>query len=322
MSTTAGPRPGLPTAGAGEGARPAGPGDRADRVTSGLAVANLVAQLAIIATGGAVRLTGSGLGCSTWPMCEPGSFTPVFHEATSIHPYVEFGNRTMTGVLSVVALALIWALYRREPVRHRRVRHLGWAVLAGIGLQAVVGGMSVWYDLHPAIVGSHMLFSLGLVAVSAYLLVRLRRPDAPAEPLLDGAARALPWLLAAVSLAVVVLGTVVTGAGPHSGDAEVGYRYAVDPAAAARWHGASVWLFLAVLAVLGVRLLRTRDRTLATARKGWWLLLAATLANGAIGYVQYLTGLPELLVGLHMVGAGLVVAAATLTCSGLYVRRP
>ncbi|MPV35806.1 cytochrome oxidase assembly protein [Georgenia subflava] len=288
-----------------------------------MAVANLIAQIGIIVTGGAVRLTGSGLGCSEWPMCEPGSFTPVFHEATSIHPYIEFGNRTITGVLTVIAVALLWAVYRREPVASRPggVKALAWVVLGGIALQAVIGGITVWVDLHPAIVGSHMLISLALVAVSAYLLVRLRSADGPARPLLAGPARVLPWLLATLAALMVALGTVVTGTGPHSGDEDAAFRYALDPLIVTRAHALSVWLFVAVAVAGAVLLLRRRtDPSLDGARRAWWWLLAVTLAEGVIGYTQYFTGLPEVLVGLHMLGAALVVTTATFACSGLYSR--
>ncbi|UNX56042.1 COX15/CtaA family protein [Georgenia sp. TF02-10] len=330
MSTATDPRRRTGTAGRGTPAGTAGPGGparpgrptggRVDRLTWGLAVANLLAQVAIVVTGGAVRLTGSGLGCSTWPMCEPGSFTPVLHEATTIHPFIEFGNRTMTGVLSVVAVALLWALYRREPTASRPpgVRRLAWFVLAGIALQAVIGGITVWYDLHPAIVGSHMLISLALVAVSAYLLVRLRAGDGPAVPLLTGPARALPWLLAAAAAVVVALGTVVTGTGPHSGDEDQGFRYALDPLVVTRAHASAVWLFVLVV-VAGLVVLHRR-RVPGGVRRAWWALVAVTAVEGVIGYVQYFTGLPEVLVGLHMLGAALLVTAATFACGALYAR--
>lgn len=322
VSTTTDPRRDPPAAAGagGAGARTS----RVDRLTWRLAVANLVAQLAIIITGGAVRLTGSGLGCPEWPLCEPGSLVP--RDMSSIHPYVEFGNRLMSPVLTAIAVALLLAVHRREPVasRPRALKRLPWWVLVGIGFQAVVGGMSVWTDLHSTIVGVHMLASLVLVGFSVYLLHRLRSADTPARPLLAGAARALPWALAVLVAAVVVLGTVVTGAGPHSGDVEVGHVYDVDPALAARWHAVSVWVFLALLVAGGALLFGARrdDVLLARARRAWWWLLAATLFNGAVGYVQHLTGLPELLVGVHMLGSGLVVAATAWLCAELYRRDP
>ena len=314
-----------PTRRTGRPADPTAPVDRSrvDRLTWALAVANLLAQIGIIVTGGAVRLTGSGLGCSQWPLCEPGSFTPVFHEATSIHPYIEFGNRTLTGVLSVIAVALLWAIYRREPTASRpaSLRRLAWLPLAGIALQAVIGGITVWYDLHPAIVGSHMLISLALVSISAYLLVRLRSADGPASAVTPSSWRPLPWVLAAAAAAVVVLGTVVTGTGPHSGDQDEAFRYALDPLLVTRAHSGAVWLFVAVIVVGAALLVRRRDdAALARARRAWWGLLAVTVLEALIGYTQYFNGLPEVLVGLHMLGAALVVVATTFACSTLFSR--
>lgn len=295
---------------------------KTDRLTWRLALANLVAQIAIIITGGAVRLTGSGLGCPEWPLCEPGSLIP--REMSSIHPYVEFGNRLMSLVLLVIAVALIWACYRREPVASRplRLKRLPWLVLAGIAVQAVIGGISVWTDLHSTIVGVHMLISLVLVAFSMYLMYRLASPDTASQALLTDSGRLLPWALAGTITVVVVLGTVVTGAGPHSGDAEVGHVYDIDPVLVARLHAVSVWVFLAVVVLVAAVLFggRRSDPRLGGARRAWWWLLATTVFNGAVGYIQHLTGLPELLVGLHMLGSGLIVAAAAWLCAALYHR--
>lgn len=287
-----------------------------DRLTWRLAIANLVAQIGIIVTGGLVRLTGSGLGCSTWPMCEPGQFTPVLHEATSFHPLVEFGNRTLTGVLVIIAGALVLALTLREPVKHRpRIfRVLGWTVVAGIAAQALIGGASVLWDLHPAIVGSHMYVSLGLVALSAYIVVRLRQEDgpalAPSAPL-----KPLLWSLVAVAALLSVLGVITTGTGPHSGDDEVGYRFALDPVMITRAHSLSVWLFLVLLAATVWATLR--------AGRSWrvWLpTIAVTLAQGMVGYLQYFNGLPILLVALHMLLAALFVTALTMAVTTLHPR--
>ncbi len=287
-----------------------------DALTHRLAVANLAAQIGIIVTGGLVRVTGSGLGCSTWPQCEPGTFTPVFHEEMSFHPIIEFGNRLITFLLVAIALALLLAVHRREPVRSRppALRRLAWAVLALILVQAVIGGLSVLADLHPAIVGSHMYFSLALVAVSAHLLVRLRQDDGaavrPPSP--------LPRLVAALAVAgalMLVAGVVTTGTGPHSGDADAPYRFALDPLLVTRTHSALVWLFVALLAATAV----------ATERAGldwrrWRWLIALTVVQGAVGYVQYLTGLPEALVVVHMFLAAAMVAAGTMAITSLWPR--
>lgn len=292
---------------------PAAPVDRWARLrpwTRGVLVANVVAQVGIIVTGGAVRLTGSGLGCSTWPHCEPGRFTPVFHEATSFHPFVEFGNRTMTFVLSVIALAVL-VLVRTDRRRSRPYRLLGLVPLVGVAVQALIGGVVVLLDLHPGWVSLHFAVSAALVWVSAYLLHRHGEGDGEPDPVRPRAVRAAGWALGLLLVPVISLGVLVTGSGPHSGDDEVGYRLALDPLAVTRVHSASAWLFVAALTALLVMLHRRPgdDDRLRAARGAAWLLLAVTLAQGAIGYAQYFTGLPVLLVGLHMLGAGLLVWA-------------
>ncbi|WP_083259974.1 COX15/CtaA family protein [Cellulosimicrobium cellulans] len=305
------PSPTLPpadahrTGGTPTGAPPA-PRDRLApwrRWTRPVLVANLVAQIGIIVTGGAVRLTGSGLGCSTWPECHPGQFTAQFHPATTYHEFVEFGNRTLTGVLSVVALltlVLVWT----DRSRVLSYRLLGVVPLLGVAVQAVIGGVIVLLHLHPGWVSLHFLVSAALVAASLALLHRAGEGDGPPEPTVDGRTRATAWALATLTTVVVVLGVVTTGAGPHSGDEEVGYRLAVDPALMSKVHAWSVWVFVAALVVYLVRVRRASP----TVRRAGWLLLAITLAQGAIGYVQYFTGLPALLVGLHMLGSALLVA--------------
>jgi heme a synthase len=276
------------------------------RWTGPVLVANLVAQIGIIVTGGAVRLTGSGLGCSTWPQCEPGQFTAQFHPETTYHQFVEFGNRTLTGVLSVIAVAalvLVWT----DRSRVLSYRLLGAVPLLGVAAQAVIGGVIVLLHLHPGWVSLHFLVSAALVAVSLVLLLRSGEGDGPPVPTVDGRTRATAWVLAALTAVVVTLGVVTTGAGPHSGDDEVGYRLAVDPALMSKLHAWAVWVFVAVLLV---HLVRVR-RGPSAVRRAAWLLLAITLAQGAIGYVQYFTGLPALLVGLHMLGSALLVAGTT-----------
>lgn len=285
------------------------------RLTRRLLVANLAAQVLIVGTGGAVRLTGSGLGCSTWPQCEPGSFTPQLHEALSIHPYVEFGNRLLTFVLTAVAIAVA-ARVGLDRRRATSFRLLGLVPLLGVLAQAVIGGLSVLGDLHPAIVGLHMLASMALVAVSTVLLGRFTAGDGPARLVTT---RAVLWLgraLGAAAAVVLALGVVVTGAGPHSGDADVGYRFAVDPWEVARLHAAAVWVFAAI----GVAMLVLTRRGPRRVNRRLWLLAAVTLAQGAIGYVQLFTGLPEVLVGLHMIGAALLAAATTHAYLGLHER--
>lgn len=292
--------------------------DRFRRWTRPVLVANLVGQIGIIVTGGAVRLTGSGLGCSTWPLCEPGSFTPEFHSAMSIHPIIEFGNRTLTGVLGIIAVALLLLVWT-DASRSSSYRRLGWAPLGGVAAQAVIGGITVLLHLHPAVVGFHFLVSAALVWVSAYLLYRHGEGDKAPVAVVDAGTRVVGRVLAAVSVPLLVLGVLATGSGPHGGDDEVAYRFALDPALVSKLHAASVWLFLIVLVVLAVRVLRQADAP-ARARKAVVVLVAVTLLQGLIGYVQYFTGLPEILVAAHMLGAGLLITSLTWTLLSFRVR--
>ncbi|MBL0885298.1 cytochrome oxidase assembly protein [Myceligenerans sp. I2] len=286
---------------------------RLRRWTPAILVANVVAQIGIIVTGGAVRLTGSGLGCSTWPECEPGRFTPAFHEATTLHPYIEFGNRTLTGALGVIGLAVLVVMIS-DTSRTWRYRLLGLVPGLGVIAQAVIGGVVVLLDLHPGWVSLHFGVSGALVAMSLYLLHRSGEGDGAPRVVVPAPTRVLSVVLGALTAVIVVLGVLTTGAGPHSGDAEVGYRLALDPAAMSMAHAAAVWTFLAALAAYLVVLHRAgggHTDGMFRARRAAWLLVAITFAQGAIGYVQYFTGLPILLVGLHMLGAGLLIAGAT-----------
>ncbi|WP_240916221.1 heme A synthase [Sanguibacter sp. HDW7] len=280
----------------------------------GILVANLAAQIGIIVTGGLVRLTGSGLGCSTWPQCEPGSFVPVYHPETAFHSAIEFGNRTLTGVVSITAVLVAVALWRMRD-RAKVLRVLGFAPIVLVAVQAVVGGITVLVDLHPAIVGSHMFLSLVLVAVSTYLLVRAGEGDAPGRVVVPAPGRALALASGILAVPMLVLGVLTTGAGPHSGDEEVGYRFALDPAHAAKLHGMSVWLYIAVVVAFAVVVLRAVRRVPAEDRLELVRPLHAlrevagvVTLQAVIGYVQYFAGLPIVLVLLHMLGAALTTA--------------
>lgn len=280
-------------------------------------IANLVGQVVLVVTGGAVRLTGSGLGCSTWPECEPGQFTPVMHEAVSWHPYVEFGNRTLAALLVAVSLLTAWAVWRLRE-RATSFRLLGLVPLVGVVAQAVVGGLTVLVALHPAVVGSHFLLSMVLVAASTLLLVRYGEGDGAPRPLVSGRVTSLSRVLALLTVVVLGLGVVVTGSGPHSGDDEVAYRFALDPVLFSRIHAAAVWLFLA--GVVALLVLLHRRPAPAEARRAAQVLLGVTLLQGLIGYVQYFTGLPEVLVGAHMLGASLLVLAQVRQLTSLRSR--
>jgi len=288
-------------------ARPITRGSRATtgfigKYVHGLAVANVAAQIGIIVTGGLVRLTESGLGCSDWPHCEPGSFTPEFHAEAGIHGFIEFGNRTLTFILVIIALLLAIAIWRARP----SLKWLGLAPGLGVIAQAVLGGVVVKLELNPLLVGLHMFISAGLVWISVQIALRVR--SAPRR-----VGRPMPGLLAAsrgLLMVVVVLGVLTTGAGPHSGDAEATQRLALDPAIIAKVHGVAVVLYMAVIIWMIARV--RRDRSVGgrdEVRKAWIVVVAVTLAQGLVGTVQYFTGLPELLVGIHMLGIGLLVAA-------------
>ncbi len=281
--------------------------------------ANLAGQIGIVLTGGIVRLTASGLGCSTWPQCEPGHFTPVTHAATSWHPFIEFGNRTVTGLLGVLALLTLWVVWPRRD-RSRSYRLLGLVPILGVLTQAVVGGVIVLLDLHPGWVATHFLISMALVAASTALVVRDAEGDGPPTPVAGPGLRGLAR--ASVPLAVVVLGlgVVTTGSGPHSGDDEVGYRFALDPVTVSKVHAGAVWLF--GLTVLALAVVALRGRAAAPVRRAVVALVAVTALQGAIGYVQYFTGLPEALVAAHMLGAALLVVAEVRAVLALRTRGP
>lgn len=269
-----------------------------------LLVLNLVVEIGIVVTGGLVRLTGSGLGCPTWPQCVPGSYVPTVEQEEGIHKIIEFGNRTLTGLLGIVALLLLVALVRAARERTDLIKGTA-LVLVGIAAQAIVGGITVLTGLNPWIVGFHFLCSMGLIAVSSWLVWRQRRAPGPTRSLVHPLVDRMTWALVAVAAVVLLLGTVVTGSGPHSGDAETPARTGLDPRTISWLHADSVMLFIGlVVAVwLGAKL---TARTSGPAR-AWAVVLAVTLAQGLVGYVQYLTKLPEALVLAHMLGASLLV---------------
>ncbi|GAA3657447.1 COX15/CtaA family protein [Nocardioides ginsengisoli] len=260
-----------------------------------LAWANLVANILIVVTGGAVRLTGSGLGCPTWPKCTDQSYTA--HSALGVHGVIEFGNRLLTYVLLFIALAFVVAVWRRAD----RVRTLGLVVLGGIPAQAVVGGITVLTDLNPWIVAGHLLVSMAMVGVCTSIIDDL---TGPARSTASAGSRRLAWATFAVGWVVLWLGTVVTGSGPHSGDLS-SRRTGLNPEVVSHVHGFSVWLLVALTVALVVASRRSGDRWVATFASA---LLVVELAQGLIGYVQFFTDLPEILVGAHMLGAALVAA--------------
>jgi len=268
-------------------------------VVSRTALINAVANGAIVVTGGAVRLTGSGLGCPTWPRCTDTSF--VTTPELAAHGVVEFTNRMLTFVLTAAAIATVVVVFR--SVR-RDLRPLAVLSLLGIPAQALLGGVTVLTGLNPWTVAAHFLLSMVLVAVATTLWLRSREPGV-GQPLLRRPFVLLVAGIAAVTAVVLMIGTVVTGSGPHSGDPKAG-RTGFDPELVSQLHADIVFLLVGLTAALLVALyaVDSPGRVRRAARD----LLLVQLAQGLVGYVQYFTDLPIALVLVHMLGAVLITA--------------
>ena len=250
----------------------------------------------IVVTGAAVRLTGSGLGCDDWPNCNDRQLIDV----SSKHAAIEQVNRLFTGLVALaVILAVLGSLVRRPRRRDLTILSLG--LVAGVVGQIVLGGITVLVDLHPAAVQAHFVLSMVLVANGVVLVHRAGRVDgAPTSPISPALRRHLRLCVAATA-ASILFGTVVTGAGPHAGDEEA-RRFALAISTAARVHSVAVWTAVAAMAALMYRLRRRpRDRVVLDGPITVWLCLA--VAQGAIGYLQYFTGVPAALVAAHVAGA-------------------
>jgi heme a synthase len=286
--------------------------DRVDGRIRVFAWLSLFAQSAIIATGGAVRLTGSGLGCPTWPTCTPDSLIPT--EELSYHSVIEFGNRMMTGVVGIVAFVLVVLVWRIRAQR-RDLFTLAFIVGAGVVAQAIVGGITVWTGLNPFIVGFHYVSSLVLVCVSAAFIVRMKAVPGPRERAVHGWYAGLTHATTAVLALTIVFGILTTGSGPHSGDAAAG-RNGFDSELLEHVHAWPGYALLALTLVLLVAAWRLKLPTL-----GWVVvLLAAEVVQIAVGLYQARNGLPPIAVGVHMVLAALT--AATMTVVVLQLKRP
>ncbi len=261
----------------------------------------------IVVTGGAVRLTGSGLGCSDWPTCEEDRFVAAF----DFHPMVEFVNRAITGLVSAAIAVAVLGSLRRTP-RRRDLTWLSVGLVAGVIGQILLGKLVVETDLNPVLVQGHFVLSMVLIADAVVLHHRAGHPDGP-DPT-DGrpghsvsdSVRHLASLAIGAAAVVILTGTVVTGAGPHAGDLDA-KRLDVAVGTAARVHGLAMIAFLAVvLAIIG--LLR-RQRAPATVFHLAHTLVTVLVLQAAVGYTQYFTDVPPLLVGMHILGACLVWVA-------------
>ena len=275
------------------------------------------AQCLIVVTGGLVRLTGSGLGCPTWPDCVHGSLTPTKHQAQGFHSAIEFGNRMLTFALLVLVVLSIVVAMRRQPRRSSLVL-LAWGGVAGVLAQAVLGGITVRTHLNPLTVAAHFLLSMALIAVAVALQQRAQDAgDGPAQPVVRRDLRGVALLLVPAAATVLVLGTLVTGSGPHAGDADT-HRLSVDPRTIAWLHADAVLLFtgLAIAVWLALRVVDAPAR----AQRRLVVLLAAIGLQAVIGYTQYFTGVPGGLVALHVAGACAVWVATLRVTYGLRTR--
>jgi cytochrome c oxidase assembly protein subunit 15 len=261
----------------------------------------LVFQTGIVLTGATVRITGSGLGCPTWPECTYGSYTPVAGQAEgAFHAWIEFGNRLLTFLLLFAAVAVV--IYAIRKAR----RDLIWrALLQVLGIlgQGVIGGITVLTDLNPLAVASHFILSIFLIAGAVSIVARGRSPLISIRPT-ETKVKILAYAQVLLTFVVIVIGTLVTGSGPHAGDLDAP-RLKLDERAISWLHAD------AVIALLGVSLaLLVLSEISPETKRRIKIFFAVTLAQGLIGYIQYLTGLPELLVIIHVLGSTLVWIAS------------
>ena len=261
----------------------------------------LVFQTGIVLTGAAVRITGSGLGCPTWPECTYGSYVPVAGQAEgAFHAWIEFGNRLLTFLLLFAAVAVV--IYAIKKAR----RDLLWRALLqvlGIFGQGIIGGITVLTDLNPLAVASHFILSIFLIAGAVSIVARGRSPLVSIRPT-ETKVKILAHAQVLLTFIVIVIGTLVTGSGPHAGDLDAP-RLKLDERAISWLHAD------AVIALLGVSLaLLVLSEISPETKRRIKIFFAVTLAQGLIGYIQYVTGLPELLVIVHVLGSTLVWIAS------------
>ncbi|RLZ03876.1 cytochrome oxidase assembly protein [Kocuria tytonicola] len=284
----------------------------------GLAIASLLANTLLVFTGGLVRLTGSGLGCPTWPRCTADSWTNT--SEMGIHGVIEFGNRLLTFVLTVVAVLTFLSVLRLRH-SHPKLFRLALYLLIGIPVQAVVGGVLVHLDLHPLLVGMHYFLSAIMISLSTLLVLNTRREglsvvahdQRPGQ--LHGQeklVRALAVVTGLISAVILYLGTLVTGTGPHAGDQDSA-RLAFDSVDIARAHAVPVYLLtFTVVAGMVLCTVKSLPRVLRTA---YAVMALVIVAQGAVGYYQYLHQVPVPAVSLHMVLSAALIWAATRVVS-------
>ena len=259
----------------------------------------------IVVTGAGVRLTGSGLGCSTWPSCEPGTLVP--HDESGVHGVIESTNRYFTGLVSVGVILAVAGSFFRTP-RRRDLTLWSWTLVAGVLGQIVLGGLTVLYELSPPFVMGHFLVSAVLVGCAVVLHHRAGEPDVGMRrPVATPEVKLMARVLLAATAVVLITGTAVTGSGPHGGDEEV-ERLGFFLPDIARVHAVAVWILLAAT-LWTLRLVRRGEAAPSTER-ALKALVVLEVAQGAVGYAQYLLGVPVGLVAVHILGSMLVLGAA------------
>ena len=263
---------------------------------------SLISQILIVVTGGAVRLTGSGLGCPTWPECEPGSLVNVPEQG--IHGVIEFGNRLLTFLLLFISLATFITVMRLKKVHRKGLFWTSLGLGLGIVAQAVLGGITVLTGLNSWIVGAHFLVSMVLISIATFLVWYARgRRKLEANRALSSISLAI----VPVAIAVITIGVILTGSGPHAGDSETP-RNGLDSELWSHYHSYPAYLLL-TLALIHL-ILRFRLTGVSSAK--YSLAFVAVISSQAIlGLVQTWTGLPEVLVALHMLGASVLASMTT-----------
>ena len=271
-----------------------------------ITIAALAALAIIIVTGAAVRLTNSGLGCDDWPNCSSERLIDV----SSKHAAIEQINRFFTGVVGIAVIAAVLGSLVRAGERRRDLVRLSVLLVLGVIANAVLGGISVLVDLHPLAVQGHLLLSMALIVAATVLVRRASEPDGvPRGRVVTETAQRLTWLLFGLVCVAIVTGTIVTGAGPHAGDEEA-ERLAIAIPTAARIHGVTVVVTLVVALAIAWRVRSDAlDRRHLTNVLSTWIVVG--LLQAALGYIQYFNGVPELLVGIHVAGATLVMLVTT-----------
>ncbi|MET3803560.1 cytochrome c oxidase assembly protein subunit 15 [Nakamurella sp. UYEF19] len=292
------------------------PTNRVQRILAWLAV---ITNGGIAVTGATVRVTGSGLGCITWPQCQPGSLAPVSRSGlAAFHQAIEFANRTLTGAVLVPSLGIFLALLL-APAGRRRLTVIAAVLPFGVLVQAVWGGITVYTGLAWWTVAPHLLLSLALLFVAIVVLVRVRESDAPAVPTVARPLQLLTWATVGVLVLLCMAGTLVTAAGPHSGDANTP-RLDVSVEKLAQLHADLMFLYFGLLIAMTVGFLAVHAPRRLMRRA--ILLLVVTAAQGLIGLVQYATGVPEALVVSHVLGAVMLTATAASVALATRTRPP